>query len=441
LSLVWSDWAFHSHSCADIIILMETKEIVRKLFDEIWNYETGLTYQEILSENLSLNHAIDNLPNQGHAALEKLVGLYKIFAPDFKIQVENFTVQDNLISVLWNGTGTYTGMTNRSRPTFEKFKLGGTLKIRLRDNLICEISGDWDGEKLSKTVGISLAKIEQELARENCVTIRTSGVENQSPVLLIPPVFVPGWTQWDSCAQALASQHLVINQDQLALCYSNTDFKVLPKYSVEMENAALLKALEISKINKPVHVVSYSIGGVLAMDFAFKHPEKVLSLTLIEPSSPGILGPREEWPQHIEEYVKKSIELMSKKPTEADIVAVFRHLKIISDETTDHDLTSRPRWRHFVYHGNSLRFREPIYTQNFDREKIKNFKHKVLLVKGTMSPRYYHTIIDDLQTLFPNCEAVQLPGYHGPHLGDGLPRFLSVFRDFVSRIDEKSTNR
>lgn len=58
-----------------------------------------------------------------------------------------------------------------------------------------------------------------------------------------------------------------------------------------------------------------------------------------------------------------------------------------------------------------------------DTSRMSNFKHPVLLIKGTGSAKFLHQIIDALARQLPNSQVLEMPAGHAPHIVS-MDRFL-----------------
>lgn len=99
-------------------------------------------------------------------------------------------------------------------------------------------------------------------------------------------VFVHGFlgqpSFWDQTMDALQDQSLKVHAPALFGPYSLQGFHSIEEW---IENFYRY-SLQISK--GPVHLIGYSMGGRLLLDFAHKHPDRVKSLCLIS-ARPGLL--------------------------------------------------------------------------------------------------------------------------------------------------------
>ena len=95
-------------------------------------------------------------------------------------------------------------------------------------------------------------------------------------------------------------------------------------YSVSSE-AEDLKLL-ISELNKPVHLVGHSYGGLIAMEFAINNPESVKSLTLSEPALVNWLRGIPKCASWYETVQEKLIEETKKAFITRDTTLVMKEL-------------------------------------------------------------------------------------------------------------------
>ncbi|HEY7229429.1 MAG TPA: alpha/beta hydrolase [Pseudolabrys sp.] len=101
------------------------------------------------------------------------------------------------------------------------------------------------------------------------------------PVVLVHSTAGSG-RQWAAMAEALRSNFRVIAPD---LCgYGGTaHWPGNGTFNLAVE-ADLIAAL-LDMLGKPAHIVGHSYGGAVALQFAFRYPDYLRSLTLIEPAS------------------------------------------------------------------------------------------------------------------------------------------------------------
>lgn len=126
----------------------------------------------------------------------------------------------------------------------------------------------------------------QTLCQDARIAYRMSG---RGPAVLLLHCTGGSSGQWKQMTQALEPDHQVIAVD----LHGHGDSDSWPGHralTLADEAAAALAALD--SVAGPVHVVGHSYGGAVALRLALDHPERVKSLTLIEPVSFHLLRGR-----------------------------------------------------------------------------------------------------------------------------------------------------
>ena len=137
-------------------------------------------------------------------------------------------------------------------------------------------------------------------ANETLTALRASSVEGEAhimgleatgsgPVVVLVGGGLTGALSWAPHAEKLAPRREVARAQPLGVQFA-LDARPLPSgYGVRTESTALLRALDARGWREPVDLVGWSYGGLIALDLALEHPERVRSLTLVEPSSFWVL--------------------------------------------------------------------------------------------------------------------------------------------------------
>jgi pimeloyl-ACP methyl ester carboxylesterase len=107
-----------------------------------------------------------------------------------------------------------------------------------------------------------------------------SGPEAGRPVVLVHGFSVPYYI-WDSTATALAAAgHRVIRYDEYGRGLSDRPNVV---YDADLYDHQLSELLDSLHISAPIDLAGVSMGGWVTGVFAGRHPERVRSLTLVDP--------------------------------------------------------------------------------------------------------------------------------------------------------------
>ncbi|NLE73111.1 MAG: alpha/beta hydrolase, partial [Actinobacteria bacterium] len=99
-----------------------------------------------------------------------------------------------------------------------------------------------------------------------------------------------GWLSWIPHQERLVTARRVARAQPLVVQLGLENRPVPPDYSVEMESAALAAAVDELQPTGAVDLVGWSYGGFLSLDYALTHPDRVRTLTLIEPPAFWVLA-------------------------------------------------------------------------------------------------------------------------------------------------------
>lgn len=236
-----------------------------------------------------------------------------------------------------------------------------------------------------------------------------------------------GWQSWIPHAEQLRTSRQIIRIQQHGIALGLTGDPLPPDHSIDYEVAAFAKTLDALAVDQ-ADFAAWSLGAVITLSYALHHPDRVRSLTLIEPPAFWVLrsqGPLDDAMRREQRFMAAMAE---GEITEAKLAEFLRIAGIIP---ADFDPSTLEQWPAWVQHRRSLRFGDAPYVHDDDMALVRAFDHPVLLVKGEGSSPYYHRIIDLLAENFPNAQVVIYPGRHAPHIISMGP-FMERFRQFLA---------
>src|SRR3990170_1673622 len=106
-------------------------------------------------------------------------------------------------------------------------------------------------------------------------------VTGQGEPLVLVPGGLTGWLSWEPHAQRLSSSRKVVRVQLLNVQFGLENRPLPPDYSVRTESEALATTLDDLGLQSPVDFVAWSYGGLVALDYALGHANRIRSLTLI----------------------------------------------------------------------------------------------------------------------------------------------------------------
>lgn len=256
--------------------------------------------------------------------------------------------------------------------------------------------------------------------------IETNGTG--APLLLIGSGLT-GWQSWIPHEERLVTTRLV-SRAQLINVQLGLEGTPLPSdYSVKLESRALAAGLEAAGMRGAIDIAAWSYGAFVALDYALDHPDRVRTLTLIEPPAFWVLdatGHMDEQSRRDREQLEALHAAMRGDVSEDQLEAFMTHVGLAPP---GRPLRSMPQWPNWVKHRRSLLQGPAVFAHRDDAARLRAFDRPVLLVKGAGSTHFLHRIVDALGETLPNARVVELPGGHAPHLV-AMDEFIRILSDF-----------
>jgi pimeloyl-ACP methyl ester carboxylesterase len=251
-----------------------------------------------------------------------------------------------------------------------------------------------------------------------------------SPALVLVGGGLTGSLSWEPFQPGLAKTRRVARLQPLAVQYGLENRALPAGYSVNMESDALAAAVD-DLTTEPIHLVAWSYGAAIALDFALDHPTRIRSLTLIEPPAFWVLDATAtrdpELARDIEE-LRALYASMVDDVSEAQLATFVCHVGLCPPGARPQQL---PPWPVWVQHRRSLRGGSAPWEHHDTAERLRAFDRPVLLVTGRGTAPFLRRITDALASVLPRARVVELAGGHAPQIVD-KDRFLDALESFIS---------
>jgi pimeloyl-ACP methyl ester carboxylesterase len=166
-------------------------------------------------------------------------------------------------------------------------------------------------------------------------------------------------------------------------------------FTLDHEVAGVLRAAADAGFDR-FHLVGYSGGGASSVAFAAKHPERLLSLALIEPAWIGNDGLSPE-----EQNVRRAFEQIATLPP-AEMMSAFVAIQLAPGVAPPPPLDPPPPWMATRPAGVRA-FTRTFSSSTLDLEALRAFDQPVYFALGAKSnPDYYARMAERARAIFPN---------------------------------------
>ena len=211
-------------------------------------------------------------------------------------------------------------------------------------------------------------------------------------VILLPGSVLPAQPAYGALIEALGTGVQAVAKD-LELYADN---EPPPGWSWDTEADAVLREAD-SRGWETFHLVGYSGGGAAALALTAKHPDRILSLTLLEAAWAG----NWDWSAAHAKLWKQYELLEALPPTE--FMSSFMRLGVKPDVALPPPPPGPPPPWMSKRPAGIKAFLQNFKTYDLDRTRLAGFTGPVLFVLGGLSnPDDYGEIAERLATVFPD---------------------------------------
>ena len=239
--------------------------------------------------------------------------------------------------------------------------------------------------------------------------------DRDAPAAVCLGAVAPASMTYARLAEALSPTVRVITKDLECFAEAPPD-----TYTLESEMDGLIRTTEAAGIDR-FHLLGYSVGGSLALVFALAHPDRITSLTLIEPAWIGNAIESET-----EAKFLSDLDHVMEVPPPARGPALFAAVEPPFDGAGPVASLSPPAWlsdraARFEFIWSALR------NTSLNLAALRNFKRPLYLPVGGRSHPRFMLAARQLATLCPTAVIGSYPGsshLDPPHVAE-TDRFVA----------------
>jgi pimeloyl-ACP methyl ester carboxylesterase len=247
------------------------------------------------------------------------------------------------------------------------------------------------------------------------------------PIVLVPGGLT-GWLSWIPHQEQLADRYHVVRVQPIHNELGSAGQPGEPGYTAEVEREAFRMTLDELGLEQP-HLAGWSGGGKALLEFATEYPERVRTLTLVEPAAYWILEQLGERDEVVDELNSFLHPLFGQEVTEEDLAVFLEFAGFISNRS---EARSHPNWERWVPHRMALSW-QPEELDHPPRtvDDLARITSPVLLVKGALTTDWLKRVVDLLGNRLPKAAVIELDGDHACHT-QRIDEFLAAFEKHLA---------
>ncbi|HTB92545.1 MAG TPA: ester cyclase [Candidatus Sulfotelmatobacter sp.] len=132
----------------------QNKNVVRRLFDELWNKGNLQVADELIAPNYMDHDPSTPDFGKGPESEKKRVNLYRGAFHDFRLNIEDLYAEGETVVARWSCRGVHKGELNGIAPTNKQFAITGVTICRFDHGKIVEGFVNWDALGLMRQLGV-----------------------------------------------------------------------------------------------------------------------------------------------------------------------------------------------------------------------------------------------------------------------------------------------
>lgn len=227
------------------------------------------------------------------------------------------------------------------------------------------------------------------------------------PPLVLLPGGLTGWQSWRPLVPALSSARRVVRLQLICNAEGLAGRPGDPTYDAEVERESIGLTLADAGVAE-MHLVGWSNGGRIALDFALAEPARIRTLTLIEPAAYWLVADEEQSAREFHDYITACA---GRELTDDDLREFLVRAGLGTGET---DFESMPQWGFWSSCRQALSWGGERATSSAAAgiEGFERLDVPTLVIRGRSTAPWLREVAGMLAREMPDANLVELDGGH-----------------------------
>lgn len=252
-------------------------------------------------------------------------------------------------------------------------------------------------------------------------------VKGQGEPVVLVPGGLSGWFSWIPHAERLSKERIVIRVQLRSVELAEAGEPFPEDYGTLTEREAFRATVDKLGLDS-FDLAGWSYGGHVSLAFALEYPERVRTLTLIEPPAVWILR---ETGHAASSLAKSEAFDRSTAGREITVDDLKEFLVRAGFGKSGNDFESLPQWPVWVRNRQVVSANGTLWDYTDSLDRLRDLEVPVLAVKGTETTEDLAAIVDDLVATVPHGRLLELPGRHACHI-ENIDRFLQELETHIA---------
>lgn len=255
------------------------------------------------------------------------------------------------------------------------------------------------------------------------------------PPLVLLPGGLTGWQSWLPLVPTLSAARRVVRLQPIINAEGLAGRPGDPTYDAEVERESIERTLEQAGVSE-MHLVGWSNGGRIALDFALANAERARTLTLIEPAAYWLVADKEQSARTFHEYLERCA---GRDLTDEDLCEFLIRAGLGTEET---DFRSLPQWDFWYSCRQALSWGGERATSSAAAgiEGFELLDVPTLVIRGRSTSPWLREVAGLLAAEMPEASLVELDGGHACILEDPAG-FATALASHVGREETRFAGR